>query len=575
MLKRLSAVFPIFGWARRYKRADLLGDLSAGLTVAVMLIPQAIAYGLLAGLPPHVALYASLVPLVVYALMGSSRELGVGPAALISIMTATTIEAMVPLDTPEYIGLALLLAMLVGAVQLVLGLVRMGFLVNLLSRPVVGGFMTAAAVIIGFSQLGLLLGVPLAHDRVDRVLLAAWRAADQIHPLTLGIGLSSIALLLLSKRLAPRFPIAFVLVAASTLLTWLLGWDEAGVAVVGKVHGGLPTPSLPPMDLATIEHLLPAAAAISMVGFMESISVAKSYAFQNRYEIDANQELMALGAGNLVGSLFGGYVVTGAIGRTVVAAQSGARTQMAGLFSALVVALTLVLLAPLFTYLPKAVLAAIIMTAVFGIIDLREPLRLARFKLSDATALVVTTATTLTFGIESGILAGVLTALALHIYQTAKPHTTVLGRVPGTQSYRCADRYPGIIEEPDILIMRVDESLYFANVVVLRDAIEHTCNENRSIAQAFILDASAINDVDTTALEVLEQIHDELKEQGTRFILSGLSGPVVDIFDRSGVMDIIGRENFFMSVHQAVHACQERSAQPPALAQAPESLHAA
>lgn len=552
----LQRLFPVLARLPDYRTQDLLGDAQAGLTVAVMIIPQAIAYGLLAGVTPEVALYASVVPMTVYALLGTCRELSVGPAALISLMTAQAIQATVPSATPTsgpWIASAILLAVMVGAVQLGLGLARLGVLVNFLSRPVVNGFMSAAALIIAGSQIGLAMGVAIPQGDFFTVMADAARALPSAHPLTALLSTASIAALFLFKRFAPRVPAAFLLVAVTTFASWLLGFSGRGVTIVGSVHGGLPTPHLPAMPpWGVVQAMVPYAIAIALVGFMESISVAKTYGFRHRYDVDANREFAAVGLGNLAGGLFGGVVTTGNISRTVVAAQAGARTQIAAIITAAIVLLTLLVLAPAFTHLPKPTLAAIIIVAVLGVIDVSEPLRLLRFGNRDAFALVVTFVVTLMLGVESGILSGIGSSIALHVLHTSTPHIATLGRVPGTAHFRDVSRHPEALEDPDIIIIRIDESLYFANAPVLKDAVEHASNTHRDVPEGIILDFIAVNDLDATALEVLEQIADELREAGTRLVLAELSGPLLDIVQASGTLEHIGPGNVFPSLTDAM-----------------------
>ena len=523
-----------------------------------MIIPQAIAYGLLAGVTPEVALYASIVPMTVYAFLGTCRELSVGPAALISLMTAQAVMMVSPAATQgseEWLTIAILLAFMVGAVQVALGLARLGVLVNFISRPVVNGFMSAAALIIAASQLSLAMGVSIPHGNFFAVMGHAIEAAPNAHPLTVVLSVACIGALIAMKRFAPKWPAAFLLVAVSTLISVAFGLSEHGVTIVGEVQADLPRPKLPTLpDFEVVRALVPHAVAIALVGFMESISVAKTYGFQHRYDVNANQELNAVGFGNLFGGLFGGFVTTGNISRTVVAAQAGVQSQIGALITAGSVLLTLMLFAPAFTHLPKPALAAIIMVAVVGIVDFEEPRRLLDFKNRDALALVLTFITTLLFGVEIGILSGIGSSLAMHLLHTSTPHIVELGREPGTTHYRDVIRHPDARIDPDLIILRIDESLYFANAPVLKDAIEHISNEREVVPDGVILDFIAVNDLDATALEILELIADELRDAGTRLIIAELSSPLMTILEASGTLDHIGRENLFHSVNGAVNS---------------------
>ena len=565
-MSRLGKIFPILDWLPAYERNHLKGDVTAGLTVAVMIIPQAIAYGLLAGVPPEVALYASIVPMFAYAMLGTCRELSVGPAALISLMTAEAIHELRPgaeMASPEWVALAVLIALLVGAIQLGLGLVRLGVIVQFLSRPVVSGFMSAAALIIASSQLGLLMGAPVRGDGFLGVLGAAFHAAPNIHYPTLFLGSGCIAAMAVSRAIRKSFPMPFVLVVLTTGLSWFFGFGEQGIAVVGPVEGGVPTLALPGLTTAQVMELLPYVVAIALVGFLESISVAKAYGFQHHYDVDANQELRAVGTANLLGGLFGGYVATGNISRTVVAAQAGAKSQLYALLTASLVLLTVIVMAPLFEPLPKAMLAAMIVVAVIGIVDVKEALRLAGFKPQDAAGLLITFLATLTLGVERGILTGVAASLILHLYQTTKPHFAVLGRLPGTSHWREVERHPTAIIEDDVIVIRIDESLYFANAPSLRDVVEHAYNVHPAHPRGFVLDCIAVNDLDSTALDVLQQIADEMALEGTQLCLAGVSGPIHDILEKSGCLSHIGKEQLFTTVHAAVLSFGIGEPKPP------------
>jgi sulfate permease, SulP family len=556
-MSKAAKIFPIIDWLPNYERGSIRGDIIAGLTVAVMIIPQAIAYGLLAGVPPEVALYASIVPMFVYAMLGTCRELSVGPAALISLMTAQAIHELRPgvqMESPEWVATAILIAILVGVVQLGLGLARMGVIIQFLSRPVVSGFMSAAALIIASSQLGLLMGTEVSGQGFSGVIQAAFDASPLIHLPTFLLGIACIFAMAVGRAVWRSFPMPFILVVVTTVLSWMLGFSEGGVAVVGTVEGGIPTFQAPALSLTQVTELLPYVIVIALVGFLESISVAKAYGFQHHYDVDANQELCAIGTSNLFGGLFGGYVATGNISRTVVSAQAGAKSQLYALITASLVLLTVILLAPLFEHLPKAMLAAMIVVAVIGIVDAKEVLRLARFKLHDAAALLITFLATLGIGVEIGIITGVSTSLILHLYQTTKPHFAVLGRLPATSHWREIERHPEATIEDEVIVIRIDESLYFANAPSLRDVVEHAYNVHPAHPRGFVLDCMAMNDLDSTALDVLQQLADEMVLEGTQLCLAGVSAPIHDILKKSGCLTHIGEKFLFTTVHDAVRS---------------------
>ncbi len=551
----LDRIVPATSWLRAYERRNLRSDVSAGVTTAVMLIPQAMAYAMLAGLPPIVGLYASTIPLVLYALFGSSRELAVGPVAMDSLLVATTLAPIAVAGSSEYVGLAVLLALMVGVIAAGLGLARAGFLVNFLSRPVVSGFTSAAALIIGLSQLQHLLGVELPRSQnVFAILNAAARAIGVFQPHTLLIGLASIVALVGLKRFAPKVPRGLAVVTAATFGVWALGLDVRGVAVVGDVPAGLPVPSLPAVDVGMVVELAPAAFVIALVAFMEAVSVAKAYASQRGYEISANQELIGLGAANVGAALVGGYPVTGGFSRTAVNAQAGARTPLAGLVTSGVVVGTLLFLTPLFYFLPKAVLAAVIMTAVFGLIDLQQVRHLWRVDRADFMLLMFTFVATLALGIQAGIALGVGASLLWFVIQTTRPHAAVLGRLPGTSAYRNVARHRGAEQFDGVLILRIDASFYFGNVSFLKELVRDTLAETPAPVHTVIVDASSINRLDSSANDALGTMVKSLRDGGVRMVLAGLKGPVSDALERSGVYRDVAGEQPFLSVHDAVHA---------------------
>ena len=552
-LKKLVESLPGYG------RAKLKGDLAAGLTTAVMLIPQAMAYAMLAGLPPVVGLYASIVPLVIYALFGSSRELAVGPVAMVSLLVATGVGALAPTGTEAFIAYAVLLAAMVGVIQLLMGVGRLGFLTNFLSHPVLSGFTSAAALIIGFSQLKHLLGVniPRSHH-VHSIVLNALGQIEAFHLVTLGIGVGSIVLLVALKRWRPAFPRALAVVVISTLVVWLFGFEQHGVKIVGNVPAGLPSPSLPGFDLAVMKGLIPTAITISLVGFMESIAVAKAFARRAKYEVNANQELIGLGAANIGGALFGAYPVTGGFSRTAVNAQAGAKTSFAAVITAAVIAFTLLLLTPLFYFLPNAVLAAIIMTAVFGLIDVKEVKHLWHVKKSDLVLLGTTFAATLILGIEEGILVGVGASMLWFVVRTTRPHFAVLGQLPGSRIYRNVERFPEAKPIHGVLAVRMDAQFYFGNMSFLRDTLKALEAKQKEPLSALVIDGSSINNLDSSADAALSEVAAEYAERGIRLYFAGLKGPVIDVMKRSGFFQTLGAESFFFEVADAVDAALGR-----------------
>lgn len=545
-------IIPAAGWLGRYKPEDLGGDFSAGLIVAVMLIPQGMAYAMLAGLPPVVGLYASTIPLVLYALFGSSRHLAVGPVALVSLLTLTGVSALAKPGSGEFIALAALLALMVGVIQFGLGLLRAGFIVNFLSHAVISGFTSAAAIVIGLSQLKHLLGVDL--ESTNSVFILLWDATQklgEVNLITLAIGLASIAALVLFRKISPRFPAPLLVVTLSALAVYVLGLQNRGVSIVGNVPQGVPSFALPAFGLDSVTSLLTIALTISFVGFMESIAVAKSIANREKYKVDANKELVGLGLANVAGSMFSAYPVTGGFSRSAVNYQSGARTPLASVITAVLIVLTLLFFTPLFYYLPNAVLAAIVMVAVYGLIDFMEPVKLFKVKKVDGWTLLITFAATLLIGIEQGILVGVAFSLALFIWRSAYPHTTEVGYLPEEDVFRNVTRYPEAQTFTNTLVVRVDASLYFANAAFWENWINDAVLDRPDL-QYIILDFSAVNDIDAVALETLEDLMESLKERNIEVHIAGMKGPVRDIVAKAGWTKKFGTNISHLSVQHAL-----------------------
>lgn len=560
---RLKQFIPILGWLPSYKGAQLKGDLSAGLTVGVMLIPQGMAYAMIAGMPPIYGLYASTIPLILYALFGTSRQLAVGPVAMVSLLTAAGIGAIAEAGTETYIALAIALALFVGLIQFFLGAFRLGFLVNFLSHPVVSGFTSAAALIIGLSQLKHLLGIGLGGgEHVHEILIEAARRIGETNLAALGIGLAGIGLILGARRINKALPGPLLAVAFGILAVWGLGLTQQGVKIVGEVPSGLPSFAMPDFSLENFNTLLPIALAIALVSFMESIAVAKAIQAKHKnYKVDANQELTALGMANIGGSFFQAFPTTGGFSRTAVNDQAGAKTGMASIISALLIALTLLFLTPLFYYLPNAILASVIMVAVFGLIDIREAVHLWHADRSDFWMLIATFTGTLALGIEQGILIGVALSLGLIIFRTTMPHFAVLGKLPDKPYYKNIDRFDDLEVRPDILIMRFDARLYFANVAYFKDKIEEQIEKKGKALKLFILDANSINSIDSSGMHALEDIDDYCKTQGVEFYLSSVKGPVRDALYKGGLVDRIGEERFFLRIQHAVDSFDDKDIQ--------------
>ncbi|TCI95098.1 SulP family inorganic anion transporter [Tenacibaculum sp. M341] len=555
MLKKL---FPVFQWLPNYKKADITDDLIAGLTVGIMLIPQGMAYAMIAGLPPVFGLYASLIPQIVYAFMGTSRQLAVGPVAMDSLLVASGLAALSLSGIDEYIAMAVFLSLFMGIIQLLFGVLRMGFLVNFLSKPVISGFTSGAAIIIGLSQLKHLLGIEiLRSNQVHKLVISAFENIRFINFYALTIGLLAIVLIVIIKKLNNKFnkriPAALVLVLLSTVIVYVLNLDGFGVKIVGEVPSGLPSFKTPEIPLNRVSELIPIAFTLALIAFMEAISVSKAVEENhNNYKIEANQELIALGTSNILGSLFQSYPTTGGFSRTAVNDQAGAKTGIASLISAMVVALTLLFLTPLFYYLPNAVLAAIIMVAVFGLINISYPVELFKNGKDEFTLLIITFLMTLLVGIKEGILIGVLLSLVIMVYRISIPHIAVIARVNNTDYYKNVLRFKDFTNvREDILGIRIDSQLFFGNKDFFKKQLyTHIENKGRSL-KLVIINTEAIGYIDSSGIHLLKKIIKELKEKQIKIMFSGTSGPTRDILYKSGLVDVLGKENLFLRSYEA------------------------
>jgi SulP family sulfate permease len=529
-----------------------------------MLVPQAMGYALLAGLPPIVGLYASVAPLLLYAALGTSRQLAVGPVAMDSILVAGAVGAIATVGAEQYVLIAAALGMMVGVVQAGLGFLRAGFLVNFLSRPVVAGFTAAAALIIAASQLGHLLGVdvPRTHH-VHRVVWDALRSFSDWSWPTLALGVASVATLVIFKKRWPRLPAALAVVVVATLVVWALGLSSQGVAVVGEVPAGLPGFQIPMVDTAILIELIPAAATIALVSFMEAISVGRTFAQQFRYDIYPNRELIALGFANLAGGATGGYPIAGGFSRTAVNVRAGARTQLAALVSCAVVIVTLLFLTRAFFYLPKAALSAIIVAAVAGLIDIPGAREVYRVKRTDFYLLVLTFFATLSVGIQWGILVGVGASVLLFLVRTTRPHFAVLGRVPESQTYLNVARHPHAETLEGIILVRVDAQFYFGNVSFLKETVRQLVDDSQTPVRYFVLEAAGVNDLDSAAAATLAELDEELGARGIKLVLTRIKGPVRDVLHRTGLLDKMAREGrLYLSTHRAIEVLRSGMALP-------------
>ncbi|WP_296635612.1 solute carrier family 26 protein [Polaribacter sp.] len=554
----LHKILPIFEWLPNYKKSFLAGDVTAGLTVGIMLVPQGMAYAMIAGLPPVFGLYASLIPQIIYAIMGTSRQLAVGPVAMDSLLVASGLGALSLSGINEYISMAVFLSLFMGAIQLLLGILRMGFLVNFLSKPVISGFTSGAAIIIGLSQLKHLLGIHIVRsNQVHSLLINAFENISATNIYALSIGIFSILLIKVikkfNKKFSKRFPAALLLVVIGVGIVYFFELQNVGLKIVGKVPSGLPSFQLPEIPLNQVSNLTPIALTLALIAFMEAISVSKAIEEkQNDYEIDSNQELVALGASNMIGSFFQSYPTTGGFSRTAVNEQAGAKTGIAPLISVLIVGLTLLFLTPLFYYLPNSVLAAIIMVAVFGLIDLSYPKELYKKRKDEFILLLLTFMITVTIGIKEGILSGVLISLLIMVYRTSKPHIAVIARVKDTNYYKNILRFNTDIENrKDILGIRIDSQLFFGNKDYFKKELFKHINNKGEELELVIINTEAISYIDSSGAHALIKIIEELKLRNIKVMFSGTTGPTRDILYKSGIIGILGKENLFLRSYEA------------------------
>jgi len=563
----LSRLLPCLRWLRVYDQRTLTSDLVSALIVTIMLIPQSLAYALLAGLPPETGLYASILPLAAYAVFGTSMTMAVGPVAVISLMTAAATAKVVASGLMGALEAAILLAWLSGAFLLLLGVLRVGFVANFLSHPVVAGFITASGLIIALGQLKHLFGIQASGDALPELLETLFHSIADFNTATLAIGGGSLLFLLWARsglksllkrtqlsdylinilvRIAPVFTVLI-----TVLLAWLLRLDEQGVVLMGAIPSGLPQLQLPDADLAVMRQLLLPAVMLSIIGYVESVSVGKTLAARRRQKIDPDQELIGLGAANIASGLSGGFPVTGGFSRSVVNFDAGAVTPAASFFTAIGIAIATLLFTGFLAWLPNATLAATIIIAVLGIVDFSVLKRTWAYSLSDFIAVATTMGVTLLFGVEIGVSCGVGASLMLHLYKTSRPHIAEVGEVPGTEHFRNVKRHQ-VVTHPQILSLRIDERLYFANASYIEDEILAALAERPALRHVILM-CTAVNEIDISALEILEGLNERLRELGISFHLSEIKGPVMDKLQNTHFLAQLSGK-VFLSQHQAVQS---------------------
>jgi SulP family sulfate permease len=563
-MTKLAKYLPILVWGRTYNRSTLSNDLLAAVIVTIMLTPQSLAYALLAGLPPQMGLYASMLPIILYAIFGTSRALAVGPVAVISLLTAAAIGRIAVPGSAEYILAAITLAFLSGLILLALGLFRLGFLANFLSHPVIAGFITATGIIIAASQLKHIFGIAAHGHTLPDLVGSLVHNLSQANVITTLIGVLTIGFLLWTRNgllslliglgvagriagvIAKTGPVAAII--TTTLIVWWLDLNALGVQVVGDIPRGLPPLTLPSFSIDMWGTIIGAAILISVIGFVESVSVAHTLAAKKRQRIDPDQELIGLGAANLAASFTGGFPVTGGFSRSIVNYDAGSNTPASGAYTAIGLAGVSLFLTPLIYNLPKATLAATIIVAVLSLVNFSVLKKSWYYSKADFAAVAATMCITLLMGVELGITAGVSISILIHLYRTSRPHMAVVGQVPKTEHYRNVLRHD-VLTSPAILTIRVDENLYFANARFLEDRIYQEVAKKPEL-QHVVLMCSAVNIIDMSALESLEAINERLKATGVTFHFSEVKGPVMDRLNKTGFLDILSGE-VFLSQHQA------------------------
>ena len=550
----IKKIIPILEWLPNYEKSLFRHDLIAGITVGIILIPQGIAYAIIAGLPPIYGLYCALVPQIIYAIFGSARQVAIGPVATDSLIVATGVSTLALAGSESYISIAILLALMVGTIQFILGIFNLGFIVNFLSRPVITGFTSAIALIIGVNQFRNLFGVDfIQSDQIHEVLEDIFLQISDYNFHTTIIGLIAIIIILIFRKIDKRIPNALIVVVFGIITMRYFGRNLLDVPIVKNIPSGLPSFGIPEFEIEQIRELFPIALTLVMVGYLETISIGKSQETkQDVYKVRPNQELISLGLSNIVGSLFKSFPVASSFSRSAINLESGAKTGMAALISVVMVTITLLFLTPLFYFLPKTILAAIIIVAVFGLVSFKEASFLWRANNLDFWLMISTFIATLFFGIEYGISVGVGLSLVVLIFRTSRPYVAELGKVPDANFYRNKERFEEVIIEDDILVFRFDAQLFYANASYFRDKLDEMAEKKGKALKLIVLDSESINRTDSTGVEILKERIKFYQKKGVLFYFAGAKGPLRDALFKGGLLRIIDVNHFFMRANDAV-----------------------
>jgi len=553
MKEWLQNTFRFTDWISSYGKGELSGDLKAGITTGIMFIPQGMAYAVIAGLPPIYGLYAGVLPLLIYPLFATSRHLSVGPVAVDMIIVAAGISAVTLTASSDIIGLVILLTMMTGLLQLLMGSLKLGSMLNFFSRPVITGFIMAAPIIISLTQIENMFGLPISIDQNLVFILSDFIVDLQlVHLPTLYWTFGSILLLIIIKKTAPSLPASMIVLGLGVLIGWIINIEQLGVDIVGEIQDGLPPLSMPELSYTSFVALLPTALTLALVQFMTVTSLGNVFAKRHGYLIDSNQELISIGSSNFLGSLFSSMPISASFSRSAAADQSGVKTPAANWITAVIVVLTLLFLTPVFYYLPMPVLASIIVVSVFGLIDVQEVKFLIRTRRSEGGIAIFTFISTLIIGIQEGILLGIGVSMLMMIYKISRPTVAELGVLPDTHSFKNIERNPDATRIEGILILRIDASFSFINAEFFRDFILNKSKKQNKDTRYVIIDGSSINHLDTTAIDSLISIIKTLHKWDMDLYLSGLKGPVRDIVQRSGFEEYLGSDHFYRTPHMAV-----------------------
>ena len=551
--RTLKSFFPIVDWLPRYNKTWLRWDVIAALTVWALLVPEAMAYAGIAGLPPEAGLYAAPLALLGYAIFGTSRHLNVGPSSTVAVLSFAIIGVIAVGGTEEFIALSAGLAILTGIVLTVAGLLKLGVLADFLSKPVLGGFIIGLAITIAFGQVGKIVGYDVEADGFFREVLQFVLGIGQLHAPTLIVGVISLALLFLMHAYTPKIPAAITVLILSIVLSTLLDFESYGVHIVGAIPAGLPPIGLPDVTLWDLYRLLPGAFAVALVGFAESVAAARSYAAKFGYEVDANQEMVGLGLANMGSGISQGFVVDGSLSKTAASVEAGAKSQMVSIIAAVMVLITVLFLTPLFHNLPEATLGAIVIHAVWHLISFHKIKHYYDIRQADFWAALAALLGVLVLGLLGGLLLAVIISLMALLLSVKSPNTAILGRLPGRTAYRSVTQFPDAETYPGLLIFRFDARLFFANASNFRESLRAAVAEDPSI-RAVLVDTEPINDIDITATDMLQELYEEMAKAGVSLRFSSVKKQVKVIMQRAGLEQSMGPDHFYSSVQAGVEA---------------------